>query len=219
MNKNFALIGIMAVIILAVAIVLYVQQPKGTDTGGMYVKNAIPIYETNQNIDSDSKAQEVFNENFDLIIDATKQTLKSTACDIFPNASVCYNMSEVFFGIKIPCIENNKILFDKIKFERRAYQKGDKPFGSFWHGYFDKEQYTFKVYIIEQGEEWKEENGEIYTSTTTCKDPAEAGSINVETGELYCASGITQSWKLSYNLKFIMDSKGTVYLAGEYCPK
>lgn len=197
-----------------------IQEKTGTGrTGGPPLKGAIPIFYSNVTIDSDSKAQQVFNENFDVVIDATKQTLKSTACDIYSNASVCYNMSKVFSGIKIPCIENNEILSDKIKFERRAYQKDGKRFGSFWYRNPDKEQYTFKVYVINQGEQWKEENEEIYTSTTTCKDPSEAGTTNMETGESYCASGIVHSWKLSHNLKYIMDSKGTIYLAGGYCPK
>ena len=220
-QKYFLILGL--VVLLGIILISGCIQEKIDigSTGGMPIKGAYDIYEIGQNIDSDSKAQQVFNENFDIIINATKQTLNSTICNIVENVSVCFNMNKVFSGITVSCIENNEILSDKIKFEKRTYQKDGKRFGSFWHDFdnFDKEQYTFKVYVINQGEEWKEENGEIYTSTTTCKDPSEAGDTNRETGELYCASGIVQSWKLSYGLKYIMDSKGIVYLAGGYCPK
>ena len=205
-QKYYLIFGIIVIGTILISSCIKEKTDTG-DTGGVPVKDAVPVYETNQNIDSDTKAQQVFNENFEEILNNVKIKLEEDEYFI-----------RHYSGLKRSCIENNEILSNKIKFERRAYQKDGKRFGSFWYGGFDKEQYTFKVYVIDQGEEWKEENREVYTSTTTCKDLAEAGTTNVETGELYCASGITQSWKLSYNLKYILDSEGTVYLAGEYCP-
>ena len=122
------------------------------------VKTAIQIYNINQTINSDNKAQILFYENFNTIINATKQIVMTE--------------NSPFSGIKASCIENNEILLDKIYFEKRTFQKGDDRFGSFWFGDFNKEQYTFKINFKHN----------------------------------------------TYNLKYLMDSEGIIYLAGEYCP-
>lgn len=82
------------------------------------MKGAIPIYVANQNIDLDSKAQQVFNENFDAIIDATKQIVELE--------------SNIFSGVKVLALKIMKFYLIKLNLKGELIKKMVKdlvPFG------------------------------------------------------------------------------------------
>ncbi len=190
-QKAFLALAIFGVILVSGCIGEKSENISSEGSGGRYMKTPVPVYESNQAIDSDAKAQQVFNENFNAIINATKQTV------------VAY--SNLFSGIKVSCIENNDVLFDKINFERMTYQNGNESVV----------QYRVKVYIAEKGAEWKEENGNIVTDKKTCKEM----TVNETTGERVCDEFI-QSREPSYSINYIMYSDGTITLDPNYgyCP-
>ena len=226
-------IGIIAIICLLLAgIVLisgYIQkkpeQEKSEQTskklGEMPIKSATPIFYSNMVVDSDSKAQQVFNENFEEIIDAIKTKLRED--DYF----IKYYSS----GLKLTCIENNIFLSDYTKFEKRKFEH----FSSCWIEFekFDKEQYTFITPIAPKDKEWKYENEKVLIKNVRCKEMPSGQTISSPVEMLdatydelkeyfsaHCKKGITETFEpFGYNLKFIMDYNGTVYLAGGYCPK
>lgn len=226
---------LISIIIIAIALVCalifsYGQQPskeiteiyeeiqeQATDKGttGDYVMSAEPIYENSIRIDSDSKAKLIFNNDLASIVNMTEQALLLRVCRRVPNSDTpaCYNVNESFPSIRVSCIENNLIMYDTIKFERRSYERDGKRFGSYWYGEFNEEKYTFTVPVVPKGKEWKELNGSIYYPTITCKDPSE----QVVSGSL-CSSGTIKTWKINpHRLLYIMDSNGTIYFAGGYC--
>ncbi|NOZ81671.1 MAG: hypothetical protein GXO63_00785 [Candidatus Micrarchaeota archaeon] len=70
-----------------------------------------------------------------------------------------------------------------------------------------------KLPFVSDKEKWKYENGRILVSRLTCKDPGEAMTVDTATGEAHCSSGITEVWKESDYMKFLVDN-ATVYFAG-----
>ena len=216
-QKFYLILGIIAVI----GIILVsgcIQEKEEQPPGGMYVKTAVPIFYSNITIDSDSKAQQVFNENFEKIIDNIKINLEENEYFIrhYPD-------------LKLTCIKNNILLSNYTKFEKRKFEY----FSSHWIGDFEEEKYTFVVPIAPKDREWKYENEKVLIKKVKCRGmPPEqqmtlpAEMINATYDELkkylsiHCKEGIIETWEpLGYSLRFIMDSNGTIYMAGSYCPK
>ncbi len=219
MNKKWLLVGLVLIVLVSGCI----QKETNTNetiTGGMPVKGAVPIFYSNITINSDSKAQEVFNENFEEIVNNVKINLENDEYFI-----------RHYSGLRLICIENSILLSNHTKFERRKFEY----FSTHWIGFeeFDKEQYTFIVPIAPKDRKWKYENEKVLVEDIRCKGmpsgqqmmlPIEM--INATYDELkeylsiHCKEGIIETWEpLSYSLRFIMDSNGTVYMAGSYCPK
>lgn len=203
MKRTFVLFGIVVAVILAGVIIFIALQPVGRPPS-YPVASAFPIYKTNMSIDSVNKSLEVFNENLDDVINATKRFLSEG----FKTDNVTIRISPW----PARCAEISNVMSQYISASKRKWS-----YDAYWVGEFDEEKYVLNVPLAPKNQTWKYENGEIQVLIQTCKNPSESGTIHEETGEFYCSSGIIQVWKKYGSITFIMDNDGVIYLSSVYC--
>ena len=218
MKQKYLLILGIVVVLSIILISGCIQEKTEQPPSGMYVKTAVPIFYSNITVDSDSKAQQIFDENFEEIIEVVETKLEKD--DYFIRH---------YSGLKLTCIENNILLSTYPKFEKRKFEY----FSTHWVGDFEEEKYTFVVPIAPKDKEWKYENEKVLIKDVKCEGmpsgqsmmiPIEMANASYDELKEYlsnnCEKGIVETWiALGYNLRFIMDSNGTIYMAGSYCPK
>jgi hypothetical protein len=204
--KTKILVGILVIgIILTGYFIFKLQGELGEETGGMPVLDAIPVFYSNLTIDSEERALTTLKQNFNEIVENTKEEL------------IKYGKPQ-----EVEIIKEMTFFIDYATIERREW-KNDQ----YWLGP-NKSAYVLTTQAVSQFEKWDKRDMKIFVERVKCKglrpEQGVAVPISVETYEDLkkyfnenCPEGAETYWEeTNLKLKYLVDGNGVVYWAGQY---
>ncbi|HUV59148.1 MAG TPA: hypothetical protein VMW09_03445 [Desulfatiglandales bacterium] len=183
-------------VIIGAISVIFVNQYIRENRGKIYTKTAQPLFQSKIAVGSEDDVKVIFDVNSEEIVTKTIEFVSKIPNDEFRRYK--------------QLLETKRSLFQYLTVEYKAWSDE-----AFWIPNTD-ENYVVKIPLVSEDENWIYENGKVIVIVKTCNDPTESISINSETGEEYCNSGIKETKKEVKKLRYIVTFDGIVHFAGIY---
>jgi hypothetical protein len=189
-------LGSLLTIIVVVSVILYPRVENQSSTPLPRMQAAVDVFTSKMVVNHEGDARNVLSAFHEEIFSGTLNLLRSRE-DLGGRE-----------GYLADILEGKGWLFGYAGVERREWRSDQ-----YWVGPTSNELFVVVVPLVAKNAIWMVQGDDVMIVARKCQNPSEAGTTD-QNGNIYCVSGVVETWKQAGWIKFLIDTQGVVYYGG-----
>lgn len=196
MDKRLIALGSLLTAIVVLSVILYPRTENQNSTPLPTMQPAQDVFKSQMAINHESDARNVLSAFHEEIFSGTLRLLRSRE-DLGGRE-----------GYLADILEGKVWLFDHARIEQREWRSDQ-----YWVVPTSNELFVVVVPLVAKNAIWTVQGDDVMIVARKCQNPSETGTTD-QSGNIYCASGVAETWKQAGWIKFLIDTQGVVYYGG-----